>query len=253
MNKEEAYIILDALAEGCSPFTGELLENESILNERKIIRALQVDLDALNVRPIPNQQLSPKSATSVDVKTVMAVTGVMKAASLVPTVSKLTKYLLGSKQFKNSEITKHELYGSLRHEFTYTSLKPIIAQLAQDNHDISAALVVAPKVKPWDNVDYFEQPTFCTLSDKGINQLKEKITELGMQKHPPLLSDYIIQARTVYARAYEPWSAKEFEFLSKVLKYTNDLQLLSSCFQRGENSLRGVGKRLVQEGKVNEA
>ncbi|RIJ42653.1 hypothetical protein [Pontibacter oryzae] len=253
MNKEEAYIILDALAEGCSPFTGEFLENDSILNERKVIRALQVALDALNVRPFPNQQMTPKSTTPVDVKTVLAVIIVMKAANLVPSISKIAKYLLGSKQFKNSETVRHELYGSLRHEFTYTSLKPIIAQLAKENHDISTALVASSKVKPWENVDYFEQPTFCTLSDKAVNQLKEKITELGIQKSPPLLSDYIIQARTIYPRAYESWSEKELEYLSKALKYTNDLHLLSSCFQRGENSLRGVGKKLIYECKVNEA
>ncbi|MEJ8756811.1 hypothetical protein WG947_07395 [Pontibacter sp. H259] len=252
MDKEEAYNILDALAEGCSPFTGEQLENDSILNERKVIRALQIALDALNTRPTSKQQSSTTVQDSVEVKTVMTIIEVMKAANIEPSVSKVSRFLLGSKQFKESNITQNGLYGSLKHSFTYRTLNPTISQLAKDNNDITTALTTSPKEKPWDSVDFFEQPQFCTLSEKAIDQLKNKINELGILKQPPHLSDYVISARTEYARAYEPWSSKELEYLGKALKYTNDLQLLSVCFQRGENSLRTVGKKLIYEYKVNE-
>ncbi|WP_162055407.1 hypothetical protein [Pontibacter pamirensis] len=258
MNREEAYTILDALAEGCSPFTGELLEDHPILNERKVIRALQLALDALDVKSHGSQQ-QPASVAASPLEPEMMFNAIeaIKEAGIVPSKSKLTKFLIGSKSFKGSEIITHSLYSALRQQYTYTSLKPLVAKAVQNNKALAAALpgthTAAAKDKPWDHIDFFEQPTFCTLSHKAIEQLKGKIEAIGIVKQLPILSDYIIQARIIYARAYEPWSETEQEYLAKALHYTNDLKLLTSCFQRGENSIRSVGKKLIFEGKVNSA
>ena len=41
MTIERTIEILDALANGCSPITGEVIPNDSVLNEREVIRALE--------------------------------------------------------------------------------------------------------------------------------------------------------------------------------------------------------------------
>ncbi len=61
------------------------------------------------------------------------------------------------------------------------------------------------------------------------------------------LSEYTQNARKNYPRAYESWSEKEKELLFKALKYTNDLDLLSECFQRGKGSIESCGQRLIYE------
>lgn len=257
MNKKEAYSILDALAEGCSPFTGEVLQDHPILNERRVIRALQIALDALNVRDDSHRQQAAPANSPLEPDSMLGILAAMQAAGIIPSKSKLTKFLLGSKSLKVSEFVKHPLYGVLSQQYTYTSLKPLVADVVQNNTALKAALAgmdtAAAKAteKPWDRVDYFDKPTFSTLSPKAIEQLKAKIEGLGIVKQPPILSDYIIQARIIFPRAYEPWSETELGYLAKALHYTNDLKLLASCFQRGENSIRSVGKRLVYEDKVN--
>ena len=76
--------------------------------------------------------------------------------------------------------------------------------------------------------------------------MKEKINELGVVKTENL-SEYIQNARVNYPRAYESWSEVEKELLSKAIKYTNDLDLLSECFQRGKGSIESCGQRIIYE------
>lgn len=47
MDKNTTIEILEALASGYSPKTGEMLPDESVLNEREVIRALQIAIDEL--------------------------------------------------------------------------------------------------------------------------------------------------------------------------------------------------------------
>ncbi len=91
---------------------------------------------------------------------------------------------------------------------------------------------------------FFKKERFNKLTPNAINQLKEKISELGVLKTENL-SDYIQEARKTHRRAYEHWSDKEMELLSKAIKYTNDLDLLSECFQRGKGSIESVGQKLI--------
>lgn len=41
MKIESTIEVLEALVSGCSPQTGELIDNDSVLNERNVIRALE--------------------------------------------------------------------------------------------------------------------------------------------------------------------------------------------------------------------
>ncbi|MBK0369224.1 hypothetical protein [Flavobacterium agrisoli] len=49
MDQIRALEILEDIASGCSPTTGELVRNDSVLNERDVIRALQIAIDTLKV------------------------------------------------------------------------------------------------------------------------------------------------------------------------------------------------------------
>jgi hypothetical protein len=261
MNREEAISILDALAEGCSPFTGEMLHDHSLLNERKVIRALQVAMDALayNTAAPANDTVKLSDRYKAEVKnkttplekqTVVDALNVLFKAGIKPTHSKLTKFFLGSRQFPIGPVRQSRLYGSLSSRHTYTSLLAEVLSFLNAHPGLLEAFKPAERSKPWDSVTYFHQKQFCNLSARAFDQLKEKIAELGIVKQPPILSDYIINSRIVYPRAYEPWSDKELEYLAKALYYTNDLQVLTTCFQRGERSIENVGKKLIYDGKA---
>jgi len=58
-----------------------------------------------------------------------------------------------------------------------------------------------------------------------------------------LLSQGLIDALTLVG------TDKEKELLEKAMEYTNDLELLSECFQRGIGSIESCGKRLIYEKK----
>ncbi len=47
MDVLSAISVLEALADGCDPATGERLDNESVLHQREVIRTLQFAIDKL--------------------------------------------------------------------------------------------------------------------------------------------------------------------------------------------------------------
>jgi len=102
------------------------------------------------------------------------------------------------------------------------------------------------KNNPYKEIDFFQKETFNRLSEKAINQLKEKVDEIGILKTENL-SEYVQNARINHPRAYESWTDMEKELLNKAIEYTNDLNLLSDCFQRGKGSIESWGQRLIYE------
>ncbi|WP_192822134.1 hypothetical protein [Rufibacter sp. LB8] len=256
MNREEAIAILDALAAGCSPFTGEVLEGHPILQERSVIRALQTALVSLSAQPGTTRQSTSQTEslpTALSIEELDNAIRVLQENGFSTSFGRLTKFLLGSRHFEGTAVTRSPLYGVYKGQFRYNSLKPLVLQALQDNPDLNtfAASKKPPaQEKPWDSVAYFTGPKFCKLSVKALGQLKEKLEALGIQKPTATLPDNQQPARLSYPRAYEPWSAQETEFLAKALFYTNDLKVLSSCFLRTESSLSAMGKKLIFEGKA---
>lgn len=163
MDIQKTIAVLEALASGCSPSTGEMLATESVLSERDVIRALQIAIDTL-------------------------------------------------KQEKG--LNKKE------------------------------------KNEPWRVVDFFKKERFNTLSEEAINNLKQQINQLGIVKKENL-SDYIRRARLNYPRSHEAWSDREKALLWEALKFTNDLELLSKCFQRGMGAIESCGQHLIYENQNN--
>jgi hypothetical protein len=98
-------------------------------------------------------------------------------------------------------------------------------------------------------IDFFQKAKFNKLTEDAVIELKEKIKALGILKTENL-SEYVISSRINYPRAYEEWSIKEKELLSNTIKFTNDLDLLSECFQRGKGSIESYGKKLIYESHI---
>jgi hypothetical protein len=164
MDKNTTIEILEALASGYSPKTGEMLPDESVLNEREVIRALQIAIDELK--------------------------------------------------------------------------KDLVNKVAQKKQ----------KDEKYKEIDYFKTVIFNTLTEAAIEKLKVRIETLGIQKTENL-SENILKARVLYPRAYEPWSSEEKELLTKAIEYTNDLEILSECFQRGKGSIETFGQKIIYKSK----
>lgn len=235
MNLDKALQVLEALASGCSPKTGEIITDESILNERDVIRALQVAIDLLKKETFINQ--NNIDIQSEEIENVKSIFG-EKSISL--TTNKLVGFFLGIRKFKDFTIINNKLYGKYSGVYTQGQLIDFFSEYLGENG------LGKNKDETYREIDFFQKERFNRLTENAINQLKEKINEIGVLKTENL-SEYTQNARQNYPRAYESWSEKEKELLFKALRYTNDLDLLSECFQRGRGSIESYGQKLIYE------
>ena len=238
MDINKTIEILEALASGCSPTTGEMIENESVLNERDVIRALQIAIDNLKT-----SEAQPISDIEIDETDIKSVIDLFKGEEQNPTSNKLVGFFLGTRKFKNETLVSNELYGKYRNLYQRGQLLDFFTQYLSDNKLTNRN---NRKNNPYKEIDFFQKETFNRLSEKAINQLKEKVDELGILKNENL-SEYVQNARINHPRAYESWTDTEKELLRKAIEYTNDLDLLSDCFQRGKGSMESCGQRLIYE------
>jgi hypothetical protein len=230
--------ILEALASGCSPTTGEILHNESILNQRDVIRAFQIAIDHLKKDNASNQKnilIAPNDMQNA-VKA-------FKDANRNPTPTNLTEFFLGTRNFKDHTIISNPLFGKFKNIYSKGKLIDFFTE-----YFFAGNLRQGENLKNdfYKEIDFFQKEKFNKLSDTAINQLKEKINLLGIQKTENI-PEYIQTARLTHPRAYEAWSDEETELLSKAIEYTNDLDLLSQCFQRGRGSIESCGQRLIYQ------
>jgi hypothetical protein len=238
MNISKTIEILEALAAGCSPMSGEMLDKESVLNERDVIRALQMAIDRLK-SDIPVATIE----VVVDDQEVGNAVMLFREQNKSITPNNMAAFFLGTRQFKNPTLMASKLYGKYSGVYAYGQMVDYFSKYL-----IEKSLIPQnpPKDEAYKQVDYFVKEKFNQLSDADISQLKEKVKELGMQKTEKL-APYILDARRVYRRAYEPWSNRELELLTKAIRYTNDLDILSDCFQRGKGSIERTGQKIIWE------
>jgi len=238
MDINKTIEILEALASGCSPTTGEMIENESVLYERDVIRALQIAIDNLKT-----SKLRTISDVEIDETDIKSVVDLFKEEEQNPTSNKLVGFFLGTRKFKNETLVSNQLYGKYQNLYQKGQLLDFFTQYLADNNLTNRN---NRKKNPYKEIDFFQKETFNRLSEKAINQLKEKVDELGILKIENL-SEYIQNARINHPRAYESWTDMEKDLLNKAIEYTNDLDLLSDCFQRGKGSIEFWGQRLIYE------
>jgi hypothetical protein len=242
MDINKTIEILEALASGCSPTTGEMVNMESVLNERDVIRALQIA-----IIQIKNGHFQIQTDIKIDAEDIKNVIQLFKEQGTNPTSNKLVGFFLGTRKFKKDNIVSNVLYGKFKNVYTEGQLLDFFAQYRLDNNMLSSNSLVN---NPYREIDFFQKEKFNKLTEKAVIQLKEKITELGILKTENL-PESVQTARKNHPRAYEHWSEKEIELLSKAIKYTNDLDLLSECFQRGKGSIESCGQKLIHESQKN--
>lgn len=235
MDKDKTIEVLEALASGCSPTTGEVI-NDNILNERIVIRALQAAIDFLK-----NEAANSQFEVDIDANDINNAIAAFKAENLNTSANKLTEFLLGTRKFKNNSLVSNPLYGKYFNKYSQGQLLDFFGKYFTEND-----LGNSPKKDLYKEIDFFQKEIFNRLSVNAINQLKEKVNELGILKTENL-SEYIQNTRINHPRAYESWSEKEITLLRKALEYTNDLDLLSICFQRGKGSIEAVGKKMIYD------
>jgi len=185
-----------------------------------------------------------ESETVIDEKDIAEAITIFQRCEYAPTYSRLSHFFLQSKDFDYTEITSHPFYGRYKNLFSKKELHKILKiYLINNGFSLHGKIKKDRSNHSWRNIEFFNEDKFNNLSDSAIKQLKEKISEMGIQKSENL-SENIILSRINYPRAYEPWSEKEEELLRRAMEYTNDLELLTECFQRGRGSIESKGKRI---------
>tara|TARA_Y100000589_G_scaffold330539_1_gene380496 strand:+ start:4005 stop:4766 length:762 start_codon:yes stop_codon:yes gene_type:complete len=248
MKIERTIEILEALASGCSPQTGELIENESVLNERDVIRALQKAISELERINHTEKQIQ-STEINISREEVEKTIKLFQSVNYNPTYSRLTHFFLKSKQFEFPELNSNELYGKYYGYYSKYDLHYFFKHyLTENGFTLHGKLkkVRDTHSKLWSNIDFFEKETFNNLTEKAIDQLKSKINEIGILKTDNL-PEYVINARKKHYRAFESWTDREKKLLERAMEYTNDLELLSECFQRGKSSIESCGKKILHE------
>jgi hypothetical protein len=243
MDRKTALEILEALAAGVSPATGEVTDFKTILEERNVIRALQFAIDYLTVEE-PHLH---EAVTGIENREIDVVMELIKDEGKTVTANNLTSFFLGNRTFKNEKLLRHPLYGKYQGKFTkgqlidffHVRLNALKAEVLRNQVNDGA--------EPF---TFYEQEKFNRLSANAVNQLRDKVASLGIVKSEGL-TENVISARKMHPRAYEPWSSEEIELLRKAIQYTNDLELLSSCFQRGKTSIEAATAKLFRSESVN--
>lgn len=238
MDINKTIEILEALASGCSPTTGEVIESDSVLNERNVIRALQIAIGYLK-----KTETSDNCNIEINEDEIRSVIQLFKEENQNITPNKIVNFFLADSKIKNENIITSELFGKYKNVYQKGQLLDMLAQYLSENKSL---IKKERKSDPWEGIDFFKKETFNSLSEEAINRLKEKVNELGVLKTDKL-PDYVVVARAKYPRVYESWVSVEDELLKEAMQYTNDLTLLSECFQRGEGSIEIRGKKLLYE------
>ncbi|MRT92080.1 hypothetical protein [Ancylomarina sp. 16SWW S1-10-2] len=256
MDIKESIEILEALAAGFSPVTGDQIEENSVLNEREVIRALQLAIvemkHIIKDKEIKNDVIISDKEVIISEEELKTVISLFQSLEYNPTYSRLTHFFLRTKQFDFPELNTSEYYGKYVNDYSKNDLNAFLKSfLTKNGYTLHGKLKTAKDESPWKGIDFFKTETFNHLTENGINQLKSKINELGILKVENV-SEYITNARKNYPRAYESWGDIEKELLSKALDYTNDLSLLAECFQRGNGSIESLGKRIIYEKQQSE-
>ncbi|MEN9439996.1 MAG: hypothetical protein RLZ33_72 [Bacteroidota bacterium] len=237
MDKKDALEILDALANGCHPKTGEIIENDSILNDRSVIRALQFAIDTLN-----NNESIVSTKFSISEADIIEANKILEQYSGSATSSKLVGLFLGTRKFKNPKLINNPLYGKYAGKFLRGELGDYLSKFFEEKNPVNR------KFESWNNLEHFKEPIYNKLSEKAVDQLKEKVRALPLMKKDDL-SEEVIKARLEHFRYQEPWSYEETQILKKALEYTNNLKVLSSCFGRTISSIASKGQILLNSDK----
>lgn len=233
MDNNRIIEIVETLLDGYSPTTGESLEDNVILNDREIIRALTMIVIKLKeTLPIQGESIS-----KIDTTDFLSAVKVFESYNVNVTEHRLRKFFSGRKLSENEKINSHVLFGKYENNLTRRAISLSVKELFS-NH------INKWKPRKWDYITYFNEEKFNFLSFSEKELYRNLINEIGVLKNEDL-SDQIINSRKHFKRAYESWSEKETKILKEVIEKTNDLDVLSEIFQRGHGGIQSQAKKII--------
>lgn len=116
-------------------------------------------------------------------------------------------------------------------------------------HCIKAQSTKTPKQPKVTIADiFFGSRTFDDLQPKVAEGLRCAINDLPTLRPSAIIdNDYILDARKMHPRSYEPWHEPEVSLFRSVVVHTNRLELIADIFQRSPDSIKAYYKRTFAE------
>ncbi len=238
MDKNRTIEIVEALVCGCSPVTGAMPNNDSVSHERDMIRALLIAINLLGIDE--SEVISEIEIDDLDSKKVLEL---FKEEEQRPTPHSSVGLFLRIRRFKNKTAIFNQLYGKYENMLKKGQLLDFFTQYLSGNKLNDRNNL---KDNPYCEIDFFQKETFNRRTEKAVNPLKEKVDTLGGKKMKTSLIMFK-SSRINHSRAYEPLTDVKKQLLGRAMEYTNDLELLPYCFQRGKGSKESCEQRLIYE------
>lgn len=233
MTQAEAREILEALADGCSPLSGEVLPADHILMEEQVIEAILVAIDALRGK-------TPKAPLDIPEDDIHVAVAAFESVEINPTANRLASFLSGTRAFKEAELLRHPLYGKYGRLHAKGALTDHLADWILKHLKPAAQPRIETEPHP-----YFNEPHFNKLSEKAMQQLKEKVSSIPLVRVEGL-SESLIERRKLFSRSHEPWPEEEIRLLNIALDFTNDAEFLGTCFGRSATAITAQSTKLLE-------
>ena len=230
MTTTEALRILEAMADGCHPITGEVLNLDHVLMQEEVIEALLIAVDAVQGKSLGAEVL-------LDEADLLEAVAFYRTQEINPTAHRVSAFLTGDKSIKDADWRQHPLFGKNERYVKAQLVEPVQAWMERNN-------IHPPKqTGPGELHPYFNAPNYNRLSEKAIQQLREKVTAIPLERTEGL-SEYLIERRKTLPRSHEPWGEEEIRMLKIALEYTNDMAFLCDSFGRSEAAISAQAAKL---------
>lgn len=210
MEKEKAIFILDALASGSVPQTGEVLKGHQILKEEEVVRALQ---EAVLTLKLANRQKT-YGPVHLEEEKIVEVMAFFFGIERNPNPHRLAQFFTGSQAVKQEELRKHPLFGNQSQYCRYAQLKDHFLIYFEENPEIVRRYFVDEAA--WKQVLYFQKKSFNHLTEQEAAEIKSSIGKIPMAKRGKL-SPELREIRARFPRSHEPWSLEEKALLGELL------------------------------------
>ena len=101
--------------------------------------------------------------------------------------------------------------------------------------------------------DFFHPPVFNNMSNDERRHFQRSILTIPMKKPTDEnTSAGIVEMRKTYARSHEPWDKEEISLFHLAVDKTNDINFLTSAFQRSPNSIKASYEQMLKQKAVSE-
>ncbi len=248
MTPNEALLIFEAMADGCSPLTGEVLPHDHLLLDESVMEAVLIAIESLRgksasatSKPSRNAKPGNSAAQALPLEQVdlpdedlMTAVTLYRSLDTNPTANRIAALLCGNSAVKMTELLQHHLFGKYAERYQKAQIVPWLDEWILKNN------INPPTVK--EIHPYFAEPHHNALSERAVEQLKEKVAAIPIVRIEGL-SEELVERRKTLPRSHEPWPEEETRLLKKATEFTNDLPFLSQSFGRSELAISAQAEK----------